>query len=64
MSAESSLRRDLYSAFLARYVNESNQLNLKMAKEEWEPSSLVLNTCIANLKKIKVERKLISTFGL
>ncbi|MCM3118749.1 transposase [Neobacillus sp. MER 74] len=57
-------QRDLYSAFLARYVTKSNQVVLQQAEKEWFQLSNVLNDCISNLKNMKVERKLISTFGV
>ena len=57
-------QRDLYSAFLARYVTKSNQVDILKAEKEWFQFSIVLNECISNLKNMKAERKLISTFGL
>lgn len=57
-------QRDLYSAFLARYVEKNNKLNIKKAEQGWEQFSIVLNGCITNMKKIKPEKKFISTFGL
>jgi putative transposase len=57
-------QRDLYSAFLARYVTSSNQIDRQKADEEWSRTSMVINECIWNLKKNKSERKWISTFGI
>jgi hypothetical protein len=39
-------------------------VKFEKAEAEWEPASIVLNSCIAHLKKRNMERKLISTFGL
>jgi putative transposase len=57
-------QRDLYSAFLARYVAKNNRLAKKVAENDWEQLSIVLNDCVTNLKKMKPVRKFISTFGL
>ncbi len=57
-------QRDLYSAFLARYVAKNNRLAIKEAEHNWEQLSIVLDDCITILKKMKPERKFISTFGL
>ncbi|MBT2701120.1 hypothetical protein J7E79_27930 [Bacillus sp. ISL-40] len=57
-------QRDLYSAFLARYVTKSNQVDLQQAEKEWLQLSNVLNECISNLENMKLKRKLISTFGV
>jgi putative transposase len=57
-------QRDLYSAFLARYVTKSNRVDLIRAKQDWNQVSAILSECILNLKERKSERKLISTFGL
>ncbi|WML28105.1 transposase [Neobacillus sp. OS1-33] len=57
-------QRDLYSAFLARYVTKSNQVHLQQAENEWFQLSIVLNECILNLKNMKSHRKFISTFGV
>jgi putative transposase len=57
-------QRDLYSAFLARYVTKSNQVYLQQAEKEWLQLSNVLNECILNLKNMKSHRRFISTFGV
>jgi putative transposase len=57
-------QRDLYSAFLARYVTKSNQVDIQKAEKDWHQLSIVLGDCISNLKIRKSERKFISTFGL
>jgi putative transposase len=57
-------QRDLYSAFLARYVTKSNQVDIQKAEKDWHPFSIVLDDCISNLNVRKSERKYISTFGL
>lgn len=57
-------QRDLYSAFLARFVTKSNRLDIEKAKKDWVQLSVVLDDCVSNLEKLKSERKLISTFGI
>ncbi|QCJ41143.1 transposase [Bacillus sp. S3] len=57
-------QRDLYRAFLARYVTISNRVNIKKAKKEWIQFSHVLDECVSKLESIKTERKFISTFGI
>ncbi|WHY83943.1 transposase [Neobacillus novalis] len=57
-------QRDLYSAFLARYVTKSNHVDIKKAKGDWVQLSIVLDECVSNLEKMKLERKLITTFGI
>lgn len=57
-------QRDLYSAFLARYVTKSNHVDIKRAEQDWVQLSVVLDKCVSNLEKMKLERKLISTFGI
>jgi putative transposase len=57
-------QRDLYSAFLARYVTKSNQVDLQQAEKDWFQLSNILNECISNLKNMKSHRKFISTFGV
>ncbi|RHW43381.1 transposase [Neobacillus notoginsengisoli] len=57
-------QRDLYSAFLARYVTTTNRLGTKQAKREWVRFSIVLNECITKMKIMKPEKKFVSTFGL
>ncbi|WP_312469678.1 transposase [Neobacillus sp.] len=57
-------QRDLYSAFLARYVTKSNRVDIKNAKMDWIQFSFVLDKCVSNLERRKPERKLISTFGI
>ncbi|MGF6950235.1 putative transposase [Neobacillus sp. B4I6] len=57
-------QRDLYSAFLARYVSKSNQVDFQKAEKEWPQLSIILNECIMNLKNMRLERKFISTFGI
>ncbi|WML39497.1 transposase [Neobacillus sp. OS1-2] len=57
-------QRDLYSAFLARYVTPSNSVDIQKAKEDWIHFSEVLNECVSKLERMKSERKFISTFGI
>lgn len=57
-------QRDLYSAYLARYVTKSNQVDILKAEKDWFHLSNVLDKCISNLKNKKSERKFISTFGI
>jgi len=57
-------QRDLYSAFLARYVTKSNRVDIKKTKMDWIQFSFVLDKCVSNLEKRKPERKLNSTFGI
>ena len=57
-------QRDLYSAFLARYVTKSNYVDIKKAEKDWIQLSAILDECVSNLEKKKSERKLISTFGI
>lgn len=56
--------RDLYSAFLARYVGKNNRLEIKNAAYDWDQFSIVLNACIRNMIEMKSAKKYISTFGL
>lgn len=57
-------QRDLYSAFLARYVSKSDHVDIQRAEKDWFQISSILNECILMLKNSKSERKFISTFGL
>jgi hypothetical protein len=57
-------QRDLFSAFLAKHVTKSHKLSLKEANKEWDKIKPLLETCVSDLKEMKKERKLISTFGV
>lgn len=57
-------QRDLYSAFLARYVTKSNRVEIEKAKKDWAQISVLLDECVSKLEKMKSEKKLISTFGI
>ncbi|MFJ5762225.1 zinc ribbon domain-containing protein [Neobacillus sp. NPDC093182] len=57
-------QRDLYSAFLARYVSKSDRVDIQKAEKDRLQISSVLNECILKLENRKSERKYISTFGL
>ncbi|EKN62541.1 ISChy9, transposase orfB [Neobacillus bataviensis LMG 21833] len=57
-------QRDLYSAYLARYVTNSNHVDIKKAKMDWIQFSNVLDECVSKLESMKAERKFISTFGI
>jgi putative transposase len=56
-------QRDLYSAFLARYVSKPDHVNIQKAEKDWFEISSILNECISNLKNRKSKGKYISTFG-
>ncbi|MDQ1000542.1 putative transposase [Neobacillus niacini] len=49
-------QRDLYSAFLARYVSKSDHVNIQKAEKDWFQISRVLEECISKLKNRKSER--------
>ncbi|MDR6999928.1 transposase [Neobacillus niacini] len=57
-------QRDLFSAYLARYVTKTNRINIQKACEDWIKFSIVLDECVSKLKIMKPERKYISTFGI
>lgn len=57
-------QRDLYSAFLARYVSNSNQVETEKAEQDWSKFSIVLNECVSDMKEMKSKRTFISSFGI
>lgn len=57
-------QRDLFSAYLAKYVSETNELDFEKANIEWNEGKILLDFCINDLRMKKKERKLIATFGI
>lgn len=57
-------QRDLYSAYLARYVTKSNCVEIEKAKQDWPRFFTVLDECVSNMKRIKGGKKYISSFGI
>ena len=52
---ELHVQRDLYSATLAYYINEKNQVNVDQLKRNWSGVDTFLNSAILNLKN-KLDR--------
>lgn len=57
-------QRDLYSAFLAKHVNEDEVLNFKKANKSWNGTKKLLDKTIMDLKSNKKTRKLNASFGI
>ncbi len=58
-----SAQRDLYSAFLARYV-KNDTLDISQAKKAWPSANRLLEQAISRLNKTAIGSKRLSTFGL
>ena len=56
-------QRDLYSAFLARYVKKDN-LDIAQAKNAWPSANRLLEQVMSRLKKTTIGNERLSSFGL
>jgi len=56
-------QRDLYSAFLARYVKEDT-LDISQAKKAWPSANRLLEQAISRLKQTAIGSQKLSSFGL
>ncbi len=56
-------QRDLYSAFLARFV-EKNQLDISQAKKAWAGAGVLLEQAISKLKETATGKARLASFGL
>jgi hypothetical protein len=58
-----SAQRDLYSAFLAQYV-EDNILDTSEAKLSWASADILLEQAVSSLNKTATRKTCLSSFGL
>jgi putative transposase len=56
-------QRDLYSAFLARFVRE-NQLDSSQALNAWPGADILLEQALSNLKQTTISKAYLASFGL
>ncbi|WP_047155538.1 zinc ribbon domain-containing protein [Aneurinibacillus tyrosinisolvens] len=57
-------QRDLYSAYLAKFVTTKNTVSLTQAKKQWSLIEPILTSGIKALKNEKKHRKVPSSFGI
>ena len=56
-------QRDLYSAFLARFV-ENGRLDTNQAIKAWSGSGIILERAVSNLKQTAIGKSNLASFGL
>jgi len=56
-------QRDLYSAFLARFV-EYDKLDISQAKKTWASAGILLKQAMSNLNKTTIGKDRLASFGL
>ena len=56
-------QRDLYSAFLARFV-ENDKLDISQAKKAWASAGILLKQAMSNLNKTTIGKDRLASFGL
>ena len=56
-------QRDLYSAFLARFVQE-NKLDRSQAQDAWPGAGILLEQALSNLKETTTSKTRLASFGL
>ena len=58
-----SAQRDLYSAYLARFVRD-NRLDISQAESAWPGADILLEQAISNLKETTTSKACLASFGL